>query len=95
AKRKSLEEATEHRQGCITPVKHVQKKASERRRNGSISVIVLSLLRSFDGEGAFIQGLRYRLPLPVFYRTYSAPFCCDFSLLRSYWIRISYPELAF
>ena len=44
---------------------------------------------------AFIQGLRYRLPLPVFCRTYSAPFCCDFSPLRSYWIRFSYLKLAY
>ena len=44
---------------------------------------------------AFIQGLRYRLPLPVVCRTYSAPFCCDFSPLWGYWIRFSYLKLAY
>ncbi|EFM00832.1 hypothetical protein HMPREF0658_2103 [Hoylesella marshii DSM 16973 = JCM 13450] len=39
--------------------------------------------------------MHYRLPLPVFCRTYSAPFCCDFSPLRSYWIRFSYLKLAY
>ena len=95
-KRKSLGEVTEYRQGCITPDKHAQKeKAPKGRWNSSISVIVPSLLRSFNGGDAFIQGLHYRLPLPVFCRTYSAPFCCDFSPLRSYWIRFSYLKLAY
>ena len=29
----------------------------------------------FSWGDASMQGLRYRLPLPVFYRTYSALFC--------------------
>ena len=74
--------ASERRQNTgrgEAPVKHTQKeKAPKGRWNGSMSVIVPSLLRSFDGEDASMQGLRYRLPLPVFYRTYSALFCVVF-----------------
>ena len=61
--RENLGEVTEYRQGCITPDKHAQKeKAPKGRRNGNISVIVPSLLRSFDGGMLSYRGCTTAYP---------------------------------
>ena len=67
------------------PVKHTQKeKAPKGRWNGSMSVIVPSLLRSFDG-GCFMQGLRYRFTTCLYSvaltALYSAVICRPFGAI--------------
>ena len=94
--RESLEEATEHRQGCITPVKHVQKKEPRRGDRIQAGVKPLTNMRKKkkpqrgDGTAAHLLSFRHSsgvLMGDAFFHTGVAlPLtpACSPSLLRSF-----------
>ena len=104
--RKSLGEATEHRQGCITPVKHVQKKEPRRGDRIQAGVKPLTSMRKKEkprrGDGTAAYPLSFCHSSGVLMGgcfhtgvTLSLTPACSPSLLRSYWIRFSYLKLAY